>query len=137
MAETVKIGCRVPSGLRLRVYEMQDTPEGQMAVEVGMIELAGSGDLSAPEGDATYSEVEPGLWDKWLAMNKDSDLIANRTVYKGNASAKTPAEKEAAATPAPEKPADKPVAAPSSASAASTASTPSSAVSGFDKPKAP
>lgn len=107
--KTVKVGCRMPRGVILRPADWVDTPDGKMLKDIGVIELAGSGahlgqaGMLHAEGDedgATYTEVAADLWDKWLANNKDSDLLKSGAVFLGKSSDKTPDE-EATAEAAP------------------------------------
>lgn len=98
MAEkTVKIGCRLPQGVILRPADWVDTPDGKVLKDAEPFELRGSGahlgqaGSMHAEGDddgVTYTEVPAAAWDKWLSMNKDSDLITSGAVFKGGARAK-------------------------------------------------
>lgn len=95
MADTVKVGCRIPSGLRLRVSDWVKGPDGDMILkEVAMYDLAGSGaHIAQPgsmdaEGDATYTEIPADHFEKWMEMNKDSDLVTSGAVFKGRSNAK-------------------------------------------------
>lgn len=100
MADTVKIGCRVPAGLRLRVSDWVKGPDGEMMLrEIAMHELAGSGahvgagfnGLDA-EANAAFTEVPADHWAMWADANKDSDLVKSGAVFKGSARAKTAEE---------------------------------------------
>jgi hypothetical protein len=97
--KTVKVGCRMPSGVILRASDWADGPDGKFLKEVGTFELAGSGahlgqgGALHAEGDEegeTYTEVPADLWDKWLANNKDSELLSSGAVFLGKPGDKTP-----------------------------------------------
>lgn len=97
MADTVKIGCRLPSGIVLRVSDWVKGPDGeQMLKEVARYDLAGSGAHLGQntsglglEDDAAFTEIPADHWAKWSEMNKDSDLLNSGAVFKGGARAKT------------------------------------------------
>lgn len=91
--KTVKVGCRVPNGLRLQVSDWVKGPDGNQLLKVIEIhDIAGSGthigqvngNLHA-EGDATFTEIPADHWDKWYEMNKDSDLVKSGAIFKGKA----------------------------------------------------
>jgi hypothetical protein len=99
MANTVKVGCRLPQGIILRPSDWVDGPDGKILKDVGVIELAGSGahlgqagmlHAEDDEAGATYTEVPADLWDKWFKANEDSDLVKSGTVFLGKSSDKTP-----------------------------------------------
>lgn len=91
MADTVKIGCRLPSGLVLRVSDWVKGPDGeQMLKEVARYDLAGSGAHLGQntsglglEDDAAFTEIPADHWAKWSEMNQDSDLMKSGAVFKG------------------------------------------------------
>jgi len=95
MADTVKIGCRLPSGLVLRVSDWVKGPDGeQMLKEVARYDLAGSGAHLGQntsglglEDDAAFTEIPADHWAKWSEMNQDSDLMKSGAVFKGGARA--------------------------------------------------
>lgn len=97
MANTVKVGCRLPNGLSLRVSDWVKGPDGeQMLKEVARYELAGSGahlgqntSGLATEEDAAFTEMPADDWAKWYEANKDSDLVTSGAVFKGGARAQT------------------------------------------------
>lgn len=97
MANTVKVGCRLPSGLSLRVSDWVKGPDGEMMLrEVARYELAGSGahlgqntSGMADEDGAAYTEIPADDWAKWYEANKDSDLVTSGAVFKGKARAET------------------------------------------------
>jgi hypothetical protein len=95
MANTVKVGCRLPSGLTLRVSDWFKGPDGErMLREVARHELAGSGAHigqsvggMVDEDGAAFTEVPADDWAKWYEANKDSDLVTSGAVFKGKARA--------------------------------------------------
>lgn len=97
MANTVRVGCRLPSGLSLRVSDWVKGPDGeQMLREMARYELAGSGahlgqntSGMADEDGAAFTEVPADDWNKWYEANKDSDLVTSGAVFKGKARAAT------------------------------------------------
>jgi hypothetical protein len=102
MADTVKVGCRLPQGVRLRVFEPGKNAFGEPQMnEIGGIDLAGSGQhVTAPGGlhagddDVFFNEVPSDLWGKWLKTNEGSDLVTSGAVFaKGH----DPVEKDAEA----------------------------------------
>lgn len=91
--KTVKVGCRVPNGLRLQVSDWIKGPDGNPMLKVIEIhDIAGSGahlgqvngNLHA-DGDATFTEMPADHWEKWYEMNKDSDLVKSGAIFKGKA----------------------------------------------------
>lgn len=103
----VKVGCRMPNGLRLQVSDWVKGPDGNMILKpIAIYDLAGSGQHlgMAPgnvhtEEDATFTEIPADHWEKWYEMNKDSDLATSGTVFRGKASDKTPEEQAEAEAP--------------------------------------
>lgn len=97
MANTVKVGCRLPSGLSLRVSDWVKGPDGEMMLrEIARYELAGNGahlglntSGMGSEEDAAYTEIPADHWKLWSDANKDSDLMTSGAVFKGKARAET------------------------------------------------
>jgi len=115
MPGTVTVGCKLPNGLILRVFQMADSQEmsplGVRDVKVARdtgkhIRINGN---AAPKGRsptdaagnyipiiggyALTHGVDADLWDAWFAANKDTDMVRNGMIF---AHAKT-SEVEAAA----------------------------------------
>lgn len=99
MAKTVKVGCRMPGGVRLQVSDWVKGADGnQILKPIAIYDIAGSGrHIGAVPGglhnedDATFTEIPADHWEKWYEMNKDSDLVTSGTVFKGTARAATDA----------------------------------------------
>lgn len=95
MANTVKVGCRLPSGLSLRVSDWVKGPDGEMMLrEVARYELAGSGahlgmntSGMGSEDDAAFTEIPADHWKLWSDANKESDLMTSGAVFQGKARA--------------------------------------------------
>lgn len=95
MANTVKVGCRLPSGLSLRVSDWVKGPDGEMMLrEIARYDLAGSGahlgqntSGLGDEDSAAFTEVPADHWATWYEANKDSDLVTSGAVFKGKARA--------------------------------------------------
>lgn len=83
----ITIGCRHPSGLRLRVSEWFKTPgldEPQLR-EIAVYDLAGSGEHHGAPGNGTlpgYTKIPAEHWEKWKALNEHSDLYASGTLFE-------------------------------------------------------
>ncbi|AWB21233.1 hypothetical protein DA075_10175 [Methylobacterium currus] len=83
----ITIGCRHPSGLRLRVSEWFKTPgldEPQLR-EIAVYDLAGSGQHQGVPGNGTlpgYTKIPAEHWEKWKALNGHSDLYASGTLFE-------------------------------------------------------
>lgn len=95
MAKTVKVGCRMPGGIRLQVPDYVEGPDGEKTLKtVAIYDIAGSnrhiggvpGGLHH-EDDATFTEIPADHWEKWYEMNKDSDLATSGAIFKGPAKA--------------------------------------------------
>lgn len=108
MASTIKVGCRLPQGIRLRVFEPGKDAFGENVLnEIGEVALAGSGrHVAAPGGldgkdddGVAFTDADADLWAKWLKQNEKSDLITSGAVFeKGKQPKDDPAaENEAAA----------------------------------------
>lgn len=88
MTDTIKIGCRIPQGLKLRVSDWLDDPANpgqKMLREVEVIDMAGSGaHVAAPgaSGEPAFTDVPADLWTKWMAMNGESDLVKSGALFK-------------------------------------------------------
>lgn len=89
MNETVQVGCRIGSGLVLRVFERVDSleiPGQKVPREIGSINLNGpraehfrKGRAGA-EPDIAYTAVDKRLFDLWYEENKDSALVKDGAV---------------------------------------------------------
>lgn len=90
MSDTVKVGCRLPQGIVLRVSEPGKNALGEPALqEVGTIEVAGSrrhvaapGLVEGADAEVTFTDVPADLWAKWYEANKDGDLVTSGIVFK-------------------------------------------------------
>lgn len=95
MAKTVKVGCRMPGGVRLQVSDWVKGADGnQILKPIAIYDIAGSGrHIGAVPGglhnedDATFTEIPADHWEKWYEMNKDSDLATSGAIFKGPAKA--------------------------------------------------
>lgn len=95
--ELVTVGCKMPSGLTLRVFKMVDTAEPvmghgqrivQMAREVGRVELKG---FAVPFGQPSNrpvfgrygltNNVPRDLIEEWLKQNQDSEIVQNNLIF--------------------------------------------------------
>lgn len=84
MPRTLTIGCKVPQGLRLRVFDMKASRDTGVSIAVpvdrGFV-LSG-----APlRSDGTNVWFTPGvdadLFNAWLAQNAESDLVKDGLVF--------------------------------------------------------
>jgi hypothetical protein len=111
MARTVTVACKMPNGLTLRLFAMEEHTEPvmggghrtfQKAVDVGArVVIAGT---ATPFGSAPKAEVVGGyaltrnvdadFFAKWMEQNKDSALVRNKLIF---AHAKTDTARGAAA----------------------------------------
>lgn len=94
---TVTVACKVPPGLRLRVFSMEKDHEPVMGGgtrEVKIARLAGEAVINGPAtrkenapacvvvgGYALTSGVNKDLFDKWMEDNKDSPMVKNRLIF--------------------------------------------------------
>ena len=95
MPGTVTVGCRLPAGLHLPIFRMQDIEEPLMnsagvrktkiAVPIGRITIKGTGrrvdDPRVIYGAALTPDVDADTFAKWLEDNKDSDLVRKGLVF--------------------------------------------------------
>jgi hypothetical protein len=98
MSDTVVVGCKLPSGFLLRVFEFVDsteaTPAGSKKAKVArqlpqVFEAKGS--ATQPNKAPAHIVTESGagltqgcpreLWELWLAQNKDTDLVKNGLIF--------------------------------------------------------
>lgn len=85
MPDSIRIGCRVPSGLILRVYDYVGEGEDRELREVGSFHLQGP-DASSGDGDrAAYTKVDKRLFELWMALNRATDLVAEGSVFEAQA----------------------------------------------------
>lgn len=100
-AETVYVGCKMPNGLILQNFTVEqvreavpggfrDTPMSRRLPEVYRIngvslthEQRMSGDVGYPivHGAAITSGVPREFWERWLEANKRSELVTNHIVF--------------------------------------------------------
>lgn len=74
--DTVNVGCTHPLGMRLGVYEWVGEGDARILVPAGTIDLAGDGG-----GPEVFTSVPADLWNKWLALNGETDLVRNGEVF--------------------------------------------------------
>jgi len=95
--ETVTVCCKLPHGLVLRVFRMEDTAEPisgggfrtvKVAREYARHKVNGNAHPQdkAPlhminGGYAFTTGVPKDLWDVWLEQNKDSMVVANNLIF--------------------------------------------------------
>lgn len=116
--ETVTVACKLPNGIKLRIFDMvkKDMPvmgggmrEVPEAVEVQGQSFIINGNThpqnAAPRclivgGFALTSNVPKELWDRWLEQNKESDIVRNGLIFAHakdqDASARAQAKERAA-----------------------------------------
>jgi hypothetical protein len=96
-AGTVTVACRLPGGVILQLYRMDDgqeqSPLGVRDVKIARkvgesVKLHGSsypfGIIPGHTIQAGYGltpDVPEDFWNEWLKQNRDSDLIASRVVF--------------------------------------------------------
>ena len=94
---TVTIGCKLPHGIILRLFDLVDkvetTPAGSRTVKEAVelpqrVVLNGFShpQNAAPkclivEGAAITNGVDKDFWELWLLQNKDSDLVKNKMIW--------------------------------------------------------
>jgi hypothetical protein len=93
VVETVTIACKLPNGIHLDVFRMDDwneqTPTGvratKRAVRDGRFTLNGTrrrtDDPRIAEGFALTHGVPAEHWARWLDANKDSALVTNGLIF--------------------------------------------------------
>lgn len=93
MPGTVDVCCKLPGGLHLTVWRMDEfveaTPTGNRtaprAVAAGRVTIRGTGrredDPRIIGGYAVTRGVDADMWARWLEQNKDSDAVRNRLVF--------------------------------------------------------
>lgn len=94
----VTVACKLPHGLTLRVFRMEDFAEpvmggGTRTVKKAILaaEPVTLNRAAAPQGESHEHRViggyalTPGIdadfWGTWLEQNKDSDIVRNRLVF--------------------------------------------------------
>lgn len=104
MAGTVTVACKLPNGVILRGFNFEMRAEqvmgggtrdvkvavdgGQRVVINGMatapnsqrLDMAGA-QVSIVSGFALTHGVDADLWENWLSMNKDSDMVRNGLIF--------------------------------------------------------
>jgi hypothetical protein len=98
MAGTVTVGCKLPHGLELRVFEMEERDEAVIGGGTRVVKVARSAGTSvqingnavphgqAPRhqivgGFAITSGVDADFWAKWLEQNKDSAIVKSGLIF--------------------------------------------------------
>lgn len=98
MAGKVSIGCKLPHGLVLRVFNMieRDVPVmgggsrteriAEQRAETATINGWSHAQNAAPNctiigGYALTDNVDKDLWDLWLSQNKNSDMVKNGLIF--------------------------------------------------------
>lgn len=93
----VTIGCKMPNGLKLRVFEMKPFSEPVMGGGVreskvahlkGAIHVNGNAKRIEDQfgcevvgGYAMTPNVDKDAWDRWLADNEDSPMVTNGLIF--------------------------------------------------------
>ena len=96
MANLVTVLCRLPSGIRLDLHDI-DTLKSRAASEapvMGAAPLVRSVVLNGAKTDPSYhhaegrllgragrTEVDSDFWNAWLAQNKNSELVRHKLVF--------------------------------------------------------
>ncbi|QDH14119.1 hypothetical protein E3E12_07900 [Formicincola oecophyllae] len=105
MAETVTVICRLPSGVRLDLYDMKGLAETAQANKAGAQMVPGapvrSVILEGARHDRRYAKftnamlgmggrtvVDAAFWEAWLAQNKNSELVRRNLVFAEASTAK-------------------------------------------------
>ena len=94
MPGVVTIGCKLPSGIHLCIFAMEPAfepvlgggmRETKRAVPVGRVTIRGTGrasdDPRVVGGYALTPNVDADVWAKWLADNKDADLVKKGLIF--------------------------------------------------------
>lgn len=94
MGAAVDVCCKLPNGLHLAVFRMEDHVEPvmgggvrtvQRAVPEGRVTVRGTGrrldDPRIVGGYAVTRGVDADLWARWMAQNKDSDIVRNGLIF--------------------------------------------------------
>lgn len=95
MPGTVSIACKLPSGLQLCIYNMEDTSEPVMgggwktvkrAIEIGRVTIRGAArrpfdDPRILGGYAITENVDADVWEKWLKDNEGCDLVKKGLIF--------------------------------------------------------
>jgi hypothetical protein len=96
MATTVDVCCKLPGGLHLTVFRMEDSQEllqggstrvVKRAVADGRVTVRGIGrredDPRIIGRYAVTRGVDADFWARWLEENASSDLVKNRLIFAG------------------------------------------------------
>ncbi len=95
---SVTVACKLPAGLKLRVFDMIETQEPVMGGGSRTVKVARENPKSvtvkgwshpqnmapnAPivEGFALTPNVDKDVWDAWLKDNADSDVVKNGLIF--------------------------------------------------------
>lgn len=94
MATTVDVCCKLPGGLHLTVFRMEDSQElmqggtsrvVKRAVVEGRVTIRGTGrredDPRIVGGYAVTRGVAAEFWARWLEQNAGSDLVKNHLLF--------------------------------------------------------
>lgn len=98
MAGKVTVGCKIPNGLKLRIFQMKKTNELVMGGGTREVEVAEQvGDVVAIKGYALPFNMQsmglhvggyaltPGVdadfWKTWLAQNRENDIVKNNLIF--------------------------------------------------------
>jgi hypothetical protein len=95
--KTVTVACRLPNGLDLRLFRMEEWDEPVMgggfrktkrAVQYGEVVTLkgtavpfGSAPTASPHGYALTHGVPADVWEQWLEQNKQSPIVLNHQVF--------------------------------------------------------
>ena len=107
--ETVTVGCKLPHGLILRIFNMIEVDEPVMGggsrkvptarERAERVTINGCAHMqnkapNAPisSGFALTHGVNKDFWDLWLTQNKDSDMVRNGLIFAQGKPADTEAE---------------------------------------------
>jgi hypothetical protein len=93
---TVTVACKLPNGLILQLWEMQDqheaSPTGTRTIQKARkkgepVKLAGCAlkfgqvpEVPMPGGYA-LTQVPADFWEEWVAQNQDADVLLNRIIF--------------------------------------------------------
>lgn len=96
MTGTVSVACKIPMGLRLRVFDMIDGSEpvmggGSRAVKIaqqrpGYVDIAGNSVAMGEQkplsgGYMLTHNVDADFWTQWLEQNKESRLVTEHLIF--------------------------------------------------------
>lgn len=84
MSDPVKVFCKIPNGVSLRLVKpFDDGTGGKQQYPYGDPVILGG--PRSPGADFSQepvaTDVAPEFWSKWLEQNKDSSLVTEQMVY--------------------------------------------------------